>query len=44
MTLQPFETPIKEKDVGICDECGEYTDDLRLFGGMWLCEKCADYV
>jgi formylmethanofuran dehydrogenase subunit E len=45
MKLQPFAAPlVKEKDTGLCDECGEYTDELRFLGSKWLCERCAEDV
>lgn len=25
---------------GICDECGEYSRELRKTEGMWVCENC----
>jgi CBS domain-containing protein len=27
---------------GICEECGEYSDNLTNVGGSWLCEDCTD--
>ncbi|MBI4020649.1 MAG: hypothetical protein HY369_00230 [Candidatus Aenigmarchaeota archaeon] len=33
----------REEDVGICDECGEYTEDLVSTHGEWLCRDCAVY-
>ena len=26
---------------GICEECGEYSDNLENVGGSWICEDCA---
>lgn len=26
---------------GICDECGEYSDELALMDGKWVCSDCA---
>ena len=28
-------------DFGICDECGEYADELHPVDGMMLCRECA---
>lgn len=25
---------------GICEDCGNYSDDLKNVGGKWLCEDC----
>jgi len=33
----------REEDMGICDECGEYTDELVLSDGEWVCRECAIY-
>ena len=30
---------VKEES-GICDECGEYTDGLRILNGRWICREC----
>ena len=27
---------------GICENCGEYSDNLRNVGGQWLCETCRE--
>ncbi len=34
--------PIYKSDVmfGVCEKCGNYSDDLREVNGMWLCEEC----
>jgi len=29
-----------EKEFGICDECGEYADELKLLNGRWVCMEC----
>jgi len=36
-------TEIREKFTsGICDSCGNYTDDLRNLDDRWLCESCRE--
>ena len=25
---------------GFCQDCGNYSDDLRDINGRWLCEEC----
>jgi len=27
-------------DSGICDECGEYSEELTLVNGEWVCKEC----
>ncbi|UCC91459.1 MAG: CBS domain-containing protein [Candidatus Aenigmatarchaeota archaeon] len=27
---------------GLCEKCGEYSDDLRNTEGRWLCQDCRD--
>ncbi|RLI98519.1 MAG: hypothetical protein DRO99_00470 [Candidatus Aenigmatarchaeota archaeon] len=29
-----------EKEEGICDECGEYSDELHILNGRWVCRVC----
>ena len=29
-----------DKEFGICDECGEYSDELRHIDGRWVCKEC----
>jgi len=36
------ETPEEESLFGICDECGNTSDDLRYVDGKWLCESCRE--
>ena len=31
------------KDSGICDECGEYSEELDLKEGSWVCRACMNY-
>lgn len=28
------------EEFGICDECGEYAEELRLLNGRWICIEC----
>ncbi|MFH1978610.1 MAG: hypothetical protein ABIJ92_04765 [Candidatus Aenigmatarchaeota archaeon] len=30
----------KKQEFGFCDECGEYTDELVLLNGSWVCSEC----
>ncbi|MFQ5648064.1 MAG: hypothetical protein ACE5FW_02400 [Candidatus Aenigmatarchaeota archaeon] len=30
------------KQFGICDSCGEYSDELVNTDGEWVCDKCRD--
>ena len=32
-----------ERESGICDECGEYSDELILINGEWICPGCSEY-
>ena len=35
--------PIEMKEevtVGFCEECGNYSENLRMKNGVWVCEKC----
>lgn len=34
----------EDTDFGICDECGEYMEDLVPREGEWLCEECERFV
>ncbi|RLG13953.1 MAG: hypothetical protein DRN66_03225 [Candidatus Nanohalarchaeota archaeon] len=36
--------PVPERLVteGICEECRNYSDELREVNGRWLCEECAE--
>jgi len=27
---------------GICESCGEYSEELKLFNGQWICRSCKD--
>lgn len=38
---QPITELTKEgEEFGICDECGEYSDELRHIDGKWVCKEC----
>ena len=30
----------EEMEFGVCDECGEYSEELKGSGGEWLCQDC----
>jgi CBS domain-containing protein len=39
LTMRELPTEIKERSTsGICDVCGDYSDDLKNVNGQWLCE------
>ena len=40
----PESTPIIEEEpyFGICEECGNESDDLKFVDGRWLCESCRE--
>jgi len=39
LTMKELPTEIKERFTsGICDVCGNYSDDLKNVNGQWLCE------
>jgi len=36
-------TEIRERFTsGICDSCGNYSDDLKNSDGQWMCEDCRE--
>ena len=34
------EGDFSDEESGICDECGEYTENLTLVDGEWICGDC----
>lgn len=43
LKMKSYIPQIKEKFTsGICDSCGNYSDDLRNVEGQWLCEDCRE--
>lgn len=34
------ETRNRRRNSGICDECGEYSENLVLFNSEWVCTEC----
>jgi len=32
----------KDIDIGVCDSCGAYSDDLKEVNGQWLCPDCRE--
>lgn len=41
--FEPQDTQSNTHLFGLCDECGEYADELSSATGEWLCEDCAHY-
>ncbi len=41
MKEEPTET-MTEHTSGICDNCDNFSDDLRPVGGSWLCDSCRE--
>jgi len=33
-----------KSDIGICERCGEPSDDLKEVNGQWLCESCRNQL
>jgi len=42
MKEQPAQPKEGETTSGICDSCGEYSENLKYVNGQWLCETCRD--
>lgn len=43
MKMRSFQPEIREKFTsGICDSCGNYSDDLKYKDNQWLCETCRE--
>jgi len=36
--------PLEEEETtsGLCERCGNYSEDLREVNGLWLCENCRE--
>jgi len=32
----------EKKQLGICDVCGEYSDELVCIEGEWVCDSCRE--
>jgi len=30
-----------KEEFGVCDECGEYTEELMLIESNWVCKDCS---
>jgi hypothetical protein len=42
-TAEPItEDGTEHEELGICDECGEYSDELRVANGRWVCLQCSE--
>ena len=39
-----IETEIKKTNSGICEICGEYSENLKEINGKWICEECEDQL
>ena len=37
---EPVAWEQRKEDAGICDECGNYSDELFLLSGEWACRDC----
>ncbi|MCD6402821.1 MAG: CBS domain-containing protein [Candidatus Aenigmarchaeota archaeon] len=33
---------VEESMAGICEVCGNYSEDLRMVNGLWVCEVCRE--
>lgn len=45
LKMKEMEPVIKERTTsGICDSCGEYSQDLGNVNGQWFCESCREEV
>ncbi len=43
LKMRSYLPSIKESSTtGICDVCGEYSDDLKFEDGEWVCERCRE--
>lgn len=31
-----------KRDIGLCDECGEYSEELVMHNSKWVCRDCID--
>ncbi len=31
-------------DTGLCEQCGEYSEDLRIMEGEWVCGQCREQM
>ncbi len=38
--IKPVGEPNQVTDEGLCESCGQYSDDIRCVDGRWLCENC----
>lgn len=43
LAMRSYQPTIKESSTsGLCEVCGEYSDDLRFVNGQWVCERCRE--
>lgn len=40
----PIKGDVKEEEFGVCDECGEYADELMFLEGEWICKGCGKTI
>ena len=40
--IKPIAYEEEERDEGICEECGEYSEETRHFEGRWVCGSCSE--
>jgi hypothetical protein len=41
---EPISYEEQEKDEGICEECGEFSEQTSVVNGRWVCDSCRDYT
>ena len=41
---EPISYQEQEKDEGICEECGEFSEQTTIVNGRWVCDSCRDYI
>lgn len=37
-------TSANKEEFGVCDDCGEYTEELILIEGSWVCKTCSHMI
>jgi hypothetical protein len=41
--IRPISYEEEERGEGICEECGEFSEQTSLVNGRWVCDSCRDY-
>ncbi len=41
--ITPISYEEKGSEEGICEECGEHSQETTLVNGRWVCESCMEY-